>query len=83
MEKNDITQKEPLKKEKNFKNSLIDFLFYVVICINYVRFQFAQTKRFFNCFDFFFYYILMIVIKIFDDFILIKKQIYWYIREYP
>ena len=30
MEKNDITQKEPLKKEKNFKNSLIDFLFYLV-----------------------------------------------------
>ena len=30
MEKIDINQKEPLKKEKNFKNSLIDFLFLFV-----------------------------------------------------
>ena len=26
----DITQKEPAKKEKNWKNSIIDFLFYLV-----------------------------------------------------
>ena len=30
MEKIDITQKEPAKREKNWKNSLIDFLFYFV-----------------------------------------------------